>query len=67
METQRATYRERAEALERMRARELASMTEERALEIMKSLVAVDAPRQQPENWSGLVEQQALFAKWRRR
>lgn len=66
IEAQRAAYRERMEALERVRARELASMTEERAWAIIKSLVAVDVPRQQPENWSGLVEQQAIFARWRK-
>ena len=63
----RAAYRSRVEAVERVRARELVGMSEERAREIMASLVACEVPWRQRKDWSGLVEQQALFALWRKR
>ncbi len=55
-----AEYRARWEAVEIVRAQELAAMTEERARQIIRSLGAVEAWRDRPD-WSGLVEQQAIF------
>ena len=60
----RAAYHERWEAVETFKAQELAAMTEERAREIIQSLCAVEGWRERPD-WSGLVEQQALFHKRR--
>ncbi|MCU0241182.1 MAG: hypothetical protein MUF51_02015 [Vicinamibacteria bacterium] len=65
MERQRAMLRERWEAVGAFRARELAALTEERAREIIRSLGAVEGFRAR-RDWSGLVEQQALFMKARR-
>jgi hypothetical protein len=62
----REEYYARWEAVERVKAQELAGMTEERAREIMRGLGAVDAWRAQP-HWSGLVEQQAIFLRGRRK
>jgi hypothetical protein len=59
-EARRQHYRATSEALEIVRAQELAAMTDERARQIIQSLGAVEAWRERPE-WSGLVEQQALF------
>jgi len=56
----REQYRATSEALEIVRVQELAAMTEERAREIIRSLGAVEGWRERPD-WSGLVEQQALF------
>ncbi len=56
----RAEYRVRWEAVEIVRAQELAAMTEERAQQIIRSLGAVEGWRDRPD-WSGLVEQQAIF------
>ena len=53
-------YRTTAEALEIVRAHELAAMDDRRASENINSLAAVDAWRERPD-WSGLVEQQAIF------
>ena len=64
-ETQ-AEYLARWEAVETFRARELAAMTEERARQIIQSLGAVEAWRERPD-WSGLVEQQAIFQRRRHR
>jgi len=55
-----ATDPELAEALEIIRTQELAAMDDGRAAEIIRSLGAVEAWREDP-HWSGLVEQQALF------
>ena len=60
----RAAYHARWEAVEIFKAHELAAMTEERAREIIQSLCAVEGWRERPD-WSGLVEQQALFHKRR--
>ncbi len=54
----------RWEAVETLKARELASMTEERAREIIRSLAAAQTWRERPD-WSGLVEQQAFFHRRR--
>lgn len=62
----RSAYHARWEAVETARAQELAAMTEERARQIIESLGAVEGWRERPD-WSGLVEQQAIFHKgWRR-
>jgi len=61
-----AAYRARYESLERLAARELASMTEEEALRRMYNLVAVGKPWRQCPDYSGLVEQQRLFMRARR-
>ena len=61
-EAWREQYRATSEALEIIRAQELAAMTEERARQIIRSLGAVEAWRERPD-WSGLVEQQAIFHK----
>jgi hypothetical protein len=55
------------EAVERVRAQELAAMTDERAWEIITSLVAAETPWRENREWSGLVEQQAIFARWGKR
>ena len=57
---ERAEYYARWEAVEIFKAHELAAMTEERASEIIRSLGAVEGWRERAD-WSGLVEQQAIF------
>ncbi|HOW66769.1 MAG TPA: hypothetical protein P5186_26385 [Candidatus Paceibacterota bacterium] len=59
-----AEYHSRWEAIETFKAQELAAMTEERAWQIIQGLGAVEGWRERPD-WSGLVEQQALFHKGR--
>ena len=59
-----AEYHARWEAVEMFKAHELAAMTQERARQIIESLGAVEGWRERPD-WSGLVEQQAIFAKSR--
>lgn len=61
----RAEYHARWEAVEIAKAQELAALTEERACQIIERLAAIEGWRERPD-WSGLVEQQALFAKGRR-
>ena len=56
-----ALYRETMEELERIRARELHAMTEEEALRRIMSLGTCEPPWRERPDWSGLVEQQALF------
>ena len=56
----REQYHATSEALEVVRAQELAGMTEERARQIIASLGTLKAWRERPD-WSGLVEQQAIF------
>jgi hypothetical protein len=63
-EASRVQYHLRWQAVESFKAQELASMTEERALQIIRSLGAVEGWRERPD-WSGLVEQQAIFKKAR--
>jgi len=62
----RAEYYARWEAVEVAKAHELANLTEERALQIIQSLGAVEAWRPRTD-WSGLVEQQALLLRGRSR
>jgi hypothetical protein len=59
----RAEYFARTEALERVRTRELAALTEEEAAKQIRSLCVVEAPWRERPNWSGLVEQQAIFQR----
>jgi hypothetical protein len=60
----RAEHHARWEAVEVFKAHELAAMTEERARQVIWSLAAVEGWRERPD-WSGLVEQQAIFQKSR--
>ncbi len=64
--TWRARYQETSEALARIWTQELAGMTDEEALRRIKSLVVVGAPWRERPDWSGLVEQQALFHRRRK-
>jgi hypothetical protein len=64
-EAARAEYHARWEAVETFKAHELAAMTEERAWQIIQMLGAVEGWRERPD-WSGLVEQQAIFQKGRK-
>ena len=61
-EKARAEYYARWEAVETFKAHELAAMTEEKARQIIQQLAAVEGWRERPD-WSGLVEQQAIFHK----
>jgi hypothetical protein len=61
-ETQRAQLLARWEAVAVAHAQELATMTDERAREVIESLGAAEAWRERSD-WSGLVEQQALFMR----
>jgi len=61
----RVEYHLRWEAVETFKAQELAAMTDERARQIIQSLGAADGWRER-RDWSGLVEQQALFHRARR-
>lgn len=60
----REDYNARWEAVEVAKAHELANLTEERARQIILSLGAAEAWRPRLD-WSGLVEQQALFLRGR--
>jgi hypothetical protein len=60
-ESWRAAYRATSEALESLRIRELAAMTDQEALRRIKSLCVCEPPWRERPDWSGLVEQQALF------
>jgi hypothetical protein len=64
LKEERAKYFARWEAVEIFKAHELAAMTDERAREIIQTLGAVDGWRERSD-WSGLVEQQAIFHKGR--
>jgi hypothetical protein len=61
-EKAQADYHARWEAVEIAKAHELAALTEFRAREIIQSLAAPEGWRERPD-WSGLVEQQAIFQK----
>ena len=61
-EKQAADYHARWEAVETVKAQELAALTDERALEIILSLSAVEGWRDRPD-WSGLVERQTIFQR----
>ena len=55
------TYRETSEILETIRTREIAALTDQEALRCIRALVVAEKPWRQRPDWSGLVEQQALF------
>ena len=61
----KAEHVARWEAIEAFKAQELAGLTDERAHLIILSLGAVEGWRERPD-WSGLVEQQAIFHRRRR-
>jgi hypothetical protein len=61
----RTEYHARWEAVAVAKAKELAAMTDERASEIICSLSAAEAWRPRAD-WSGLVEQQAIFLRGRK-
>jgi hypothetical protein len=61
-EQEQAEYRARWEAVAAFKAQELAAMTEERARQIIQMLGAPQGWRERSD-WSGLVEQQAIFQK----
>jgi hypothetical protein len=65
-EKQAADYHARWEAVETVKAQELGAMTDERALEIIRSLRLFAPAPPNPLNGMGLVEQQALFHRKRR-
>ena len=59
----RAAYHARWEAVETVKAQELAAMTDERALQVIDSLCSFDDTLPDPSNGMGLVEQPAIFLK----
>ncbi len=61
----RTEYYTRWEAVEKIKAEELAAMTDERAWQIIQNLGTVEEWRARPD-WSGLVEQQRIFHRGRR-
>jgi hypothetical protein len=54
-------YRATTEELARIRTREIAALTDEEALKQILSLCTAQPPWRERPDWSGLVEQQALF------
>jgi hypothetical protein len=54
------------EMVERAQAQELMDMTDERALEILAELGDVESEWKPDGQVSGLVEQQAIFKRWKR-
>jgi hypothetical protein len=62
----RANYRATVELLARIRDRELYEMTDEQALRIIHSLNVAEPPWRERPDWSGLVEQQAIFHRRRK-
>jgi len=60
-ESLKALYGARWDAVEAVRAQELAAMTEEQAREIVFSLRLFAPVPPDPDNGMGLVEQQAIF------
>lgn len=62
----RAEYYARWEAVETVKAQELAGLTEERAWEIIRSLRPFGTPYRNPFNGLGLVEQQAILHRRQR-
>ena len=61
-----AGYRATVEAMERISARELAQMTDEEALRRLASLTVCEPPWRERPDWSGLIEQQAIFHRRRK-
>jgi hypothetical protein len=61
-----AHYRETVEALARIRARELAALTDEAVLQQIQNLTTCEPPWRPNPAWSGLVEQQEIFRRWKK-
>jgi hypothetical protein len=59
-------YRDTSELLQTIRERELRAMTDEEALRQIQSLCVAGKPWRQRPDWSGLVEQQAIFHRRRK-
>ena len=57
----RARYRAATEALERVQLEELAALSDQEALKRTRSLKLFAPMPRTSSDWSGLVEQQALF------
>lgn len=57
----RQQYHATSQALEQLQARELAKMTDQKALRQIESLNMPASPWRQEKTWSGLVTQQAIF------
>ena len=57
----RARYRAAAEALDRVQLEELAALSDHEALNRTRSLTLFETMPRISSEWSGLVEQQALF------
>ena len=64
-EKARAEYDARWEAVETLKAQQLAAMTDEQARQIIQRLTAPEGWPERRPDWSGLVEQQAIFHKKR--
>lgn len=62
----RKRHHERYLAIARFEAQELAAMTEDERMSAMKSLVSYEEWRDEQE-WSGLVEQQRIFMRARKK
>ena len=60
----RAQYRARVEAVQRVEDDELVGMTDAEALRRIKLLGTCEPPWRERPDWSGLVEQQAIFRRW---
>jgi hypothetical protein len=63
IERLREDYRRRTELVETARAEEIAALTDERAWQIIRTLKPFAFVPDNPDNGSGLVEQQRLFGK----
>jgi hypothetical protein len=61
----RAQYRQTSEELARLETVDLASLTDEEALVRLHRLEPVERPWRERPDWSGLVEQQAIFHRRR--
>lgn len=66
IEKWRAAYRARTEAMQRVHDEELRALTDADVLRILKSLNVVGTPWRERPDWSGLVEQQAIFHRRRK-
>lgn len=64
-EAWRQRYRAANDELARIWARELAAMSERDARRRMEALVVAEPPWRERRDWSGLVEQQAIFHRRR--
>jgi hypothetical protein len=62
----REAYRALVEDLECIRLREIAALSEEEALRQLAVLACAETPWREQREWSGLVEQQALFQRSRK-